>query len=388
MMMINKKKISLVVFLLLSLSLSSVLFSFFISSLTLFFSLALSFFLFEKRKFSKKNIKFFLIISVPFWLTLVSLVFSYDVENAISILVKRLPIFLVPFIGILACENIQKKDFMSFFWVLLIGFSLVNFYGLVKGFVFYLEKDSFFDSKNLFYIYPTQHVYLATYNIFVLVSSIFLYSKIKTQFKTIFIVLNCVLILSFIFLSSKMALITLIICLVLIFFSKFNTRNAVLYSIILFFLVLLMFIIFEPFLDRIKSLVSGPDPRVTIWGCVLEKIRINNYLNFIPIGDYQKHLDYCYYQKEFKFYLDGYNTHNQFLEIWLTNGLLGLIVYMSSLFSLFKYSIKAKKKIMSYFLIITILFSLTETIFQRQYGIMFYSVLLTVFVFSPFEFSE
>ncbi len=386
--MINKKKFSLVIFWLLSLSLCSVLFSFFLSSLTLFSSLTLSFFLFEKRKFSKKNVKLFFIITVPFWLTLVSLIFSYDVQNATNILVKRLPVLMVPLVGILACENIGKKDFMSFFWVLLIGFSLVNFYGLVKGFIFYLEKDSFFDSKNLFYIYPAQHVYLATYNIFILISSIFLYSSIKTQLKAIFIALNFVLILSFIFLSSKMALVTLIISLVLIFFSKFNTRSAILYSIFLFFLVLLMFIIFEPFFDRIKSLVFGLDPRVTIWNCVLEKIRINNYLNFIPIGDYQKHLDYCFYNKEFKFYLDGYNTHNQFLEIWLTNGFLGLIIYILSLFSLFKYSIKSKKKIMSYFLIITTLFSLTETIFQRQYGIMFYSVLVTVFVFSSFEFSK
>ncbi|WP_111308753.1 O-antigen ligase family protein [Confluentibacter sediminis] len=386
--MINKKKLSLIIFWLLALSLCSVLFSFFISSLTLFFSVILSLFLFEKRKFSKKNIKLFLIISVPFWLTLVSLFFSYDVQNATSILVKRLPILLVPFVGILVFEYIQKKDIISFFWALLIGFSLVNFYGLVKGFVFYLEKNSFFDSKYLFYIYPAQHVYLATYITFTLVSSIFLYSKIKTQFKTIFIFLNCVLILSFIFLSSKMALITLILSLVLIFFSKFSIRNTIFFSIILFFLVVLMLVIFDPFFDRIKTLALGLDPRVIIWDCVLEKIRINNYLYFIPIGDYQKHLDYCYYQKGFKFSLDGYNTHNQFLEIWLTNGLLGLIIYMSSLFSLFKYSINSKKVIMSYFLIIITLFNFTETIFQRQYGIMFYSILITVFVFSPLESSK
>ncbi len=375
---ITKKNIDIIP-LFLAGSLVCAMFSFFLSSLFLGISFILSFLIFDRNKFTYENCLLWLIISIPFFLSFISLFFSYDVKTGIDVLVKRIPIVLIPFISILT-QGFGKRKFYSFFLIFAIGCFLINLYGLINGFFFYLRTGDFFDPDSLFYIYPLQHVYLAAYNVFVLLSSIFLYPK--TNKKKLLVAINIVNMISFILLSSKMAMFILLISIVLIFLSRFKLTKAILAILALSIVVYLVFTIFVPFSTRLDNLFLGIDPRFVIWRCTWEQITSKSFFDFIPIGDFQNHLNYCYYVKMHKLSLEDYNTHNQYLEFWLTNGVIGLGIFVTALFLLFKNAVKEKKKIMFYFLIIITLFCLTESVFQRQYGIMFYAVLTSLFTFS------
>lgn len=85
--------------------------------------------------------------------------------------------------------------------------------------------------------------------------------------------------------------------------------------------------------------------------------------------------------------LGFYNTHNQFLEIWLQHGIIGLAAIILVIYVLIRSKIYKRNKPFFYFVIVGLLFMLTENILDRQQGILFfyyYSCLL-LFVKIDFE---
>lgn len=71
-----------------------------------------------------------------------------------------------------------------------------------------------------------------------------------------------------------------------------------------------------------------------------------------------------------------YNTHNQFLETLLQNGIIGLIVLLLICFSAFKMMIQKKSIIASASILLLLAWLFTESVFETQYGI-------AIFTFFP-----
>ncbi|HOZ87964.1 MAG TPA: O-antigen ligase family protein, partial [Bacteroidia bacterium] len=76
-----------------------------------------------------------------------------------------------------------------------------------------------------------------------------------------------------------------------------------------------------------------------------------------------------------------YNSHNQFLQVLILFGVTGLAVFLS-LFAR-SYYVCYKRKNLLYFSFLTIVFfsCLTECVFDRQFGVVFFSVFNAVFLF-------
>ncbi|NER18917.1 O-antigen ligase family protein [Spongiivirga citrea] len=378
-----KKKVSEVTPFMLVASLIAVMFSFFLSSMFLAAALLMSLVIFDYRKFTYKNLFYWGLISTPFLLILFSSFFSYDIATSTKQVVKRVPLLLVPFI-VIQCGSLTKIKLVHLLFFFGVGCSFANLYGIINGIIFSFRTGSFFDPNHLFYFYTIQHVYLATFNVFVLFGSLFYYSSFQMKnLKTIIVLVNIINMVSFLLLSSKMALGILVISLILFFYLKFSFRKA---SFVIFVLILilssLIFNFFPAFLARFSDFMGGDEPRLVIWKCVWEQISLNSYINFTPIGDFQTKLDYCYYSELYKFSLEGFNTHNLYLEIWLVSGLFGLITYFITQFLVFREAIRSKGYFLKFLMIIIFLFGITESIFERQYGILFYSVFLSLFVFN------
>jgi len=68
-----------------------------------------------------------------------------------------------------------------------------------------------------------------------------------------------------------------------------------------------------------------------------------------------------------------YNTHNQFLETLLQNGIIGLIVLLLICFSLFKMMIQEKNRIASVSILLLLAWLFTESVFETQYGIVIFT---------------
>jgi O-antigen ligase len=81
----------------------------------------------------------------------------------------------------------------------------------------------------------------------------------------------------------------------------------------------------------------------------------------------------------------NYNTHNEYLNIWFSAGIIGLLVFICSLFLSFKHAFKHKKFTYLFFLIFMSICFFTENYLERQAGIMLYTWFQCLFLFSPKE---
>lgn len=68
-----------------------------------------------------------------------------------------------------------------------------------------------------------------------------------------------------------------------------------------------------------------------------------------------------------------YNTHNQFLETLLQNGIIGLIVLLATCFSLVKMAAQKKDRMLNFIILLLIAWLFTESAFETQYGIIIFT---------------
>jgi O-antigen ligase len=74
-----------------------------------------------------------------------------------------------------------------------------------------------------------------------------------------------------------------------------------------------------------------------------------------------------------------YNTHNQFLQILVANGIVGMILMLMHWIFFLKEQITRKKLNAVVFLLLTFVFMTTESVLERQAGAMFYAFFIAIF---------
>ncbi|SHG59023.1 O-antigen ligase family protein [Flagellimonas flava] len=378
---LDKKTISKINLYLVGAALASVLFSYFVSSLCIIAALVLAVIFVDKSRFTKKRLGLTVAIALPFFIFLISGLFSAYQENAASMISKRLPLLLVPLI-VLNLEEIKKKDLVNLLILFGVSCNLVGVIGIFKGVDFFLRTGQFFGSNYVFYIFKVQHVYLATFIVFVLIGSFFVFKGASFRKKGVLVVVNTINLLVFPLLSSK---ISLIILLVLGLFYIKDLRKSLgrnFFLLVLGAIVLSIMVFAGPYAGRINQLMTWNEPRLDIWPCAWKLISSNSFIGFVPLGDFQESLNVCYYQGTGKLDLEGFSTHNQYLEFWIVSGFLGMLAYLVSLLYLLKHAYAENRLLLRAFLALFFLFGLTECVLSRQYGITFYAVMVSFLVFS------
>ena len=135
----------------------------------------------------------------------------------------------------------------------------------------------------------------------------------------------------------------------------------------------------------IKKNWGGRALRLLKWDCSYEIIKRNPWIG-VGAGDTQAALSNCYIEKSYKplYVRKGlvFNSHNQYLQYGVTVGIVGLIVFLLVLLVPFYLSIREKKYLYTLFLAIMIFSFVTESVLQRQKGIMVYSFFNAVFAFN------
>lgn len=118
--------------------------------------------------------------------------------------------------------------------------------------------------------------------------------------------------------------------------------------------------------------------RLGIYSCVSEILK-EDWLLGVGVGNAQKALDDCYQNKSEVLLQKLYNSHNQYLDVWLKTGILGLFIFLIFL------GMNIRKAIYNrnYFLLSILLFFgiifLAENALSRQTGIIIFYFLITFF---------
>lgn len=118
--------------------------------------------------------------------------------------------------------------------------------------------------------------------------------------------------------------------------------------------------------------------RLLRWKEIINVFLEKNQLFFgVGSGDAKKIFNEAYVNGHFNLALNqGYNAHNQYLEFFVSNGILGLFVYTSSLIY---FAIKTNLKSVAFiFLLVIILFSFTESFLDRSKGVFFFATFFSL----------
>lgn len=116
------------------------------------------------------------------------------------------------------------------------------------------------------------------------------------------------------------------------------------------------------------------DGRPIIWRSAIQVIR--NHLIFgVGIGDVKTELMTEYQKTGNKDLIEKqYNVHNQFLEILLEDGMVGLLLFMALVIFMFWIAFSRKSVLYLLFLVMIILFFTFETVLYRFAGVSFFSL--------------
>lgn len=131
----------------------------------------------------------------------------------------------------------------------------------------------------------------------------------------------------------------------------------------------------ESFLEKNKFEKSGTKERVMMWYLSTEIITEN------PFGVGTGDIDFYLVEKCNKYHLDrlkedNLNPHNQFLQIGIDIGIVGIFFLLFLIGKLFFLAIKSGNYFL-FFLILSLSFNaLFESVLQRQSGIVFYSCVI------------
>lgn len=145
---------------------------------------------------------------------------------------------------------------------------------------------------------------------------------------------------------------------------------------------------------------NGITQRIFLWRHAKEIIKQHPVIG-VGTGDVNAALDEQYKNllesnKDFapsvvraikSFSLHKFNAHNQFLQTTMAIGLLGLIVFLVNIGISTTHAYREKQYLFLSFLALFVLSCLSESLLERQWGIVFFSFLNSLFLFNSTSFS-
>lgn len=365
-----------------------------VNSIYFFIWCLFSLFLIKKNNFNKKNIINIIILGALCLSYAISYFFVEDKKLILKMISRSLPLLLFPLFLIINTQIINKQTLnkslliFSFSNVIVCIFTWLKIFYL--GFWKVLDENNFYNPvfRNIFFDSTKIHLpYLGlffVFSIYILTVAAFNQKNIKLLFIYIFSIIT--LISSVVIISVRTAILSLIIAAFLTILFKLKLSNKVKsYSIIAILLTLIGISQISSIKNRINYLweekIELPNKnqnpenfnvRYGIYNCSIDIIK-STFITGVGPTNVQKNLNECYNKFDYKNYDDyntiTYNSHCQYSDILIKYGIFGFIIFIISLL----WGIKNSNISYFGFIIIILLALLTENLFDRQHGIMFFS---------------
>lgn len=365
-----------------------------------------SVYVFIKHKKSKNfNFKKVLFFSGIYLFYLLSLFYTDNFESIDKTLSTRLSLIIIPISFGLFSTVINKIDdhkfrlFTKTYFYSTVLYCLVVVY-TIFGLGYYTDKVTINDvyntlTNNMFGI--EQHPIYASIliSIALFLSAFKLMKTNKISEKAMLIFGNIILLFTLLFFSRKAVILAVVLAFTVFVFTNLK-RIKIKRIVIISTLVFVAAMVVTPVLkNRFKEVFYSvtyskisPDNsssiRFGVYKCVIETIKQNPIIGY-GIGDVDGALQQCY-AKTSKILVEGnYNSHNQYLGITLSNGIVGLLFFMLFLSYNVKKAIQFQDKL---FLVVTIFYIVTmffENILERQSGVIIFTFYICFFNFIKIE---
>lgn len=355
------------------------------------------------------DFKLFLVSISFFVVLLISIIYSKDLNYALRKLETSLSLLAYPIIFVLL-YNIKENLEKSFIEILKSVFVITLAVFLISTFTFFLLTEPYFTFKSAIVHYVTlidlrivgyeiHSIYLAMY---VGVGILFLLSSLpnSTVIKKIYVLLLISVFLIFLALLNKKGPILALVGLTFIYLIKIRLKlkpTIYIMSSILIFISVLVLIPKYKGINRFKELVdfdglrtnanSSTSIRLDIYQCSINQFIKSPIIGY-GWGDVKGTLNECYEIENPNLLLKNYNSHNQFLSILLSTGIVGLFVFFFYFYFIFKFSNKSENQLLFFLLLYFGLNMLSENILEREDGVVLFSFFINLFLFNSEKKSE
>lgn len=355
----------------------------------------------RKSMFTGQNAGILFLLFICFYLWQISgLLLADNLESGFERICKRLSFFLFPFVlfypGLRITENIKLliRLFAIFTFIYLLycfGNALKNSLVIQDGIRIFNPHPADYNYENFFYnlrlSYPAHPSYFSMYTLLsVLISLESFFDKSLNHFKRgIWLLFALIFLAGIYFLSSRAGFIASSVIIPLFILkklylklSKWIVLSLIIISATVFFLVartnkIINYSIEAVSKDKIEATIKN-DIRVSIWKSALEVINQNLILG-VGTGDASAELKKQFIKNGYsEGYYDNLNAHNQYLDILLENGIVGLIIFMTLLGFMIFYATTEENYVYLLFIVMMIIFFFFETVLNRMAGITFFSL--------------
>ncbi len=352
----------------------------------------------ETIKENQLTFPLLLFVGLFAWLS-VSLIYSEDLSHATNDFVLKLPLLAFPLILFSSdLKSWTAKHNKLLFNMFILGSLMSIVYNVYHSYINYLDDPNI---ANFFYMYASfihHPSYSSMFYVFGLAIMMYLLLNRKTNIaeKIVYFLFTPVFIGEIFILSSKTAFITLLSLFVVLFFYILFQKQIKKINALYFLMVVLMGWGLYTFLpenfNRFSNQLTAnqnlsdfkKDTRYIIWGNAWEVAKEN-----LPwgtgTGDVKAALKLNHAKNlRFDYYLRAYNCHNQYLQFLVALGIVGFLLFVGGqIYSIF---IAYKKRffLLAVFTFIISINFLTESMLERQAGVVFFALfntLLCVFAF-------
>lgn len=356
--------------------------------------------IFQDFKVSSYPVILFILFSAFYFWELAGILYSDDLKTGWNIFFSRMSLILFPFVLAIPGDKVLKntkfllKLFAGSTVVFIIFCFLYAFWRSVSfhdGAIVYNPhpQDGYWMSYYFgsFFAFKQHPSYLSMYviiSVFISFESLF-DESIRKKLRVLWAVSGIFLLVSIYFLSSRFGILTVIILLpvyIIIKLKRMRKRFIAIISILIVVIGLLtIFRSNERVNIGLTAINNGSikqklieDGRIIIWKSALKIIR-NNLILGVGIGDVKNELvkEYVKIGDE-ELAAIKYNSHNQFLEILLENGIIGVLLFLAILGCLIVNAFSKHNLILGLFIIMMLIFFMFETVLYRLAGVTFFAL--------------
>lgn len=365
----------------------------------------------KSYKTIQKRDKINLLVLTSYYLAfIVSFLFIEDKELATRFLEKNVAFLIFPLFIIVNKNfiygNTLRKSINIFIISNIILASYIWIVILSNGYEKVMNSDTYYNPIIRNFFSDISEIHLPYLGILFVFSSLVLLNDIlsnRIKFNYVFIFRSlgiALLIFSVITYAARLALVLFLVLSIFLVLKK--TPKVWIKIGFMIFLASSVFLIFvipssKKRIDEIRNtklILPNQDQkseevnfRYGIYNCVSIILKENWILGVGP-GNVQKKLDNCYSSYTYKNYDDyskiEYNSHNQYLDIWLKYGIFGLILFLVFLL----WGTKNIDLLYGIFIFIIMAAMLTENIFDRQVGVVFFTFFNSLFFINRIDHFE
>jgi len=336
----------------------------------------------EKWQNLKNRLPLFFILSSIFWVALLGMTYTQNMDEGIKNLQKSLPFLVFPLI----IFSIKINKYVVTFLLKYFSYSVVIASLLAIAKALYLKANnlgSYFHFSKLEPLFDKHNTYFALFSLIAIVYFLFNISKRSWWYILATIYLSGILYL----LSVRISIVGFVLVLCLLLLSKRKTiPRHYFYMLLITVLVPILFYFTPSFQDKFNPhtpegvAISDVGSRKIHWQAVVNTIGQDNILTGAGTGDGHNKLFDTYRDFDFETgYIYRYNAHNQYLEIVLFYGIIGLLLLVFQYFTLIKINLNKNNFSALAIIFLFLTFMITESILQRHDGIVVFAFFMTLF---------